>query len=595
MVSNSTIDYQIDSIPKSTKQLLKMAIKPFRFKFVLFLFLSFLAILAWAATPLVIATIINHLTDYKMVDKTIWIFVLIYGLLLLAEDVCWRTAEVTARSFKPQMVESVRTNLFASILKKPYSYFVNSSSGRIGHWINQSTSTTSDIIDTTFWTAWAQFLSLLLSAIFLFTTHWSLALLFIVWLVLIFIFNIKRGKTFSKLVAKQSDETSKASGMVVDAVSNHLSVKVFNAQQRETSLLQKQQQNIIVKWRASWWQNLVTNIVKGQSAVYMGTLALIIVIYLYSQGIVQIGSIVLFITYFGAAASSLWQLAWALDSYYRQFGTIQNALDGLNGVNERTVEKDHSKQLPKTVAIDLTNVSFAYPEQPKTNVLKSINISINSGDKIGVVGHSGAGKSTLVGLLLGFYEPTGGNIYFNNQDILQKDPSYARALSSYVPQDTNLFNRTIKENVMYAKPSATNQEFIAALKQAQAYDFVQNLPKKEQTLVGERGVKLSGGQRQRLAIARAILQDAPILILDEATSALDSVSEQAIQKALHQLMQNRTTIVIAHRLSTLKHLDKIIVIENGTIAEQGNHQTLIDKNGIYSNLWHRQKDGFILD
>ena len=422
MVSNSTIDYKIDSIPKSTKQLLRLVTKPFKFKVALFLFLSFIAILAWAATPLVIATIINHLTEFKSVDKTVWIYVAIYGMLLLVDDIGWRTAEITARSFKPQMVESVRTKLFASILNKPYSYFVNSSSGRIGHWINQSTSTISDIIDNTFWTAWGQFLSLLLSAIFLFTTHWSLALLFIIWLVLIFIFNINRGKTFSKLVAKQSNETSKASGMVVDAISNHLSVKVFNAQQRETSLLQKQQQNIIVKWRASWWQNLVTNIVKGQSAVYVGTLALIIVIYLYSQGIVQIGSIVLFITYFGAAASSLWQLAWALDSYYRQFGTIQNALDGLNGVNERTVEKDHSKQLPKTVAIDLSNVSFAYPEQPKTNVLKSINISINSGDKIGVVGHSGAGKSTLVGLLLGFYEPTKGTIYFNNQDILQKDP-----------------------------------------------------------------------------------------------------------------------------------------------------------------------------
>jgi ABC-type multidrug transport system fused ATPase/permease subunit len=252
-------------------------------------------------------------------------------------------------------------------------------------------------------------------------------------------------------------------------------------------------------------------------------------------------------------------------------------------------------QMPKTVLLELHNVGFAYPDQPEQAVLSHIMLKVPSGHKVGVVGHSGAGKSTLVGLLLGFYEPTAGDITVNGINIADRDPSFIRSISSYVPQDTNLFNRTIRENVTYAKPGATEAELRTALTRAEAWEFVQRLPHGLDTLIGERGVKLSGGQRQRIAIARAMLKDAPLLLLDEATSALDSVSEQAIQRSLHNLMADRTSIVIAHRLSTLKHLDSIIVIDKGNIAEQGRHEDLIAQGGIYADLWQRQKDGFIVD
>ncbi len=543
-----------------------------------------------------IAKIVTELGKTHAIDHYVWTLVIVYAVLRFFDETFWRIAELVMRTYKPQMIESVRLNLFAAILKKPHSFFVNSSSGRIGHWINQTVETADELVDTTIWNVWGRVLGLAISAGFLFTVHWSIAVLFIVWLVLLFSFNVYRGKRFGKLVALQSDETSKAAGLVVDAVSNHVSVRVFGARTAEGGLLATQQARIVRRWRDSWWQNLVTNIAKGQSAAVVSALALCLVVVLFGHHIVPLGGIVLFIAYFGDASSSLWELAWALDNYYRNFGTIQNALEGLQAEDERQVVA--AQPLPTradSVALELKNLSFAYPEQSDVPVLDKLNLRIEPGEKVGIVGHSGAGKSTLVGLLLGFYEPTGGDILLNGESAGKHGPSFVRSFSSFVPQDTNLFNRTVRENVAYARPDASNADITSALKQAQAYDFVAKLPHKIETVIGERGVKLSGGQRQRIAVARAILRDAPLLILDEATSALDSVSEQAIQKALHELMYKRTSIVIAHRLSTLRNLDRIIVLDNGQILEQGQHQELVALGGVYADLWKRQKDGFVVD
>ncbi|MBA3724310.1 MAG: ABC transporter ATP-binding protein [Candidatus Levybacteria bacterium] len=582
-------------IPLTPWELVKRMVKPYKWKSFWFFFLTFLGIVAWTASPLMIAKIIDELSLNGKINDYIWWLVWIYAALRVLDEVLWRIAEYVMRSFKPQMIESVRTNLFAATHKKPHAFFVDSSSGRISYWINQTVDTTDELVDTTIWNVWGRVIGLLIATGFLFTVHWTLAVLFALWLVLLFAYVFKRGKRFGELVAMQSDESSKAAGFVVDSMSNHLSVRVFGARHGESALLKDQQKKIIQRWRDSWWQNLITNTVKGQSASVVSVIALILVIMLYGQGAVQIGGIVLFIAYFGDASSTLWQLAWAFDSYYRNFGTIQNALDGLNGKDERNVEgKKHGARVD-SVELELKDLSFVYPEQKKIAVLDKINLRIKYGEKVGVVGHSGAGKSTLVGLLLGLYEPTGGTILLNGESTLDHGPAFIRGFSSFVPQDTNLFNRTIRENILYAKPDADDNAIKLAIEQAQAMEFIEKLPQKLETTIGERGVKLSGGQRQRIAIARAILQDAPLLILDEATSALDSVSEQSIQKALYELMKNRTSIIIAHRLSTLKHLDKIIVLEGGKIAEQGTHDALLNNNGIYADLWKRQKDGFVAE
>jgi ATP-binding cassette subfamily B protein len=240
-------------------------------------------------------------------------------------------------------------------------------------------------------------------------------------------------------------------------------------------------------------------------------------------------------------------------------------------------------------------VTYQYPEAgKKQSAVKNFSLAIKPGEKIGLVGYSGSGKTTLSKLLLRFMDTTQGSIAINGIDIRELRQKDLRKLVGYVPQEPLLFHRTIRENIAYGRPSATEKQIMQAARMAYVHEFAKTLPNKYDTIVGERGVKLSGGQRQRVAIARALLKDAPILVLDEATSALDSESENLIQEALWHLMEERTAVVIAHRLSTIKRLDRIVVMDKGKIVQIGTHQQLLkDNEGIYARLWAHQSDGYI--
>ena len=252
---------------------------------------------------------------------------------------------------------------------------------------------------------------------------------------------------------------------------------------------------------------------------------------------------------------------------------------------------------PPSGAVSYQNVAFSYPSRPDMAVLRNINLEVKSGEKVGLVGYSGAGKSTIVQLLMRYYKLTGGQILVDGKNINEYNLTDLRKNIAIVPQEVMLFGGTIYENIAYGNPQASEKEVIEASRKANAFDFIESFPEKFQTIVGERGVKLSGGQRQRVAIARAILKDPAILILDEATSALDSESEKLVQDALDTLMQNRTTIIIAHRLATIRNVDTIYVLKEGEISEQGSHDELVlIENGIYANLVKLQfENGMVLE
>lgn len=585
----------MDTLPKSALQLIKKSARPYRSGLIWFFVLSGLGIAAWAASPFAIRGLINELSAHGKVTSSAKWLAAGFVVLRLFDEWLWRISEYVMRRNKPHLVESVRSNLFSYTLKKPYNFFVNSSSGQLGHWINQTTNTVNETVDTTIWGVWPQSMGLIFSGIFLMLSHWVLALIFIVWLGVLFTYTIRRGRKFGEYVEKESQARSVASGVVVDALSNHLSVRVFNARRREEEILNQKQKVIIKRWSKSWGYHIRTNLVKGHSIAVAAAAAFAAILWLFSRGQITVGDVALFISYFTAASSAIWELAWQLDNYYRCFGTINNALNGLS-VNqpERIVEGKHF-DTPASAGITLKNLEFSYPDQAEQVVLKNVSLQIKPGERVGIVGHSGAGKTTLIGLLLGFYQPTSGEFKIAEQDVNDLDPSQMRDLIAFVPQDTNLFNRTVAENIAYASTNANLEQIKQAAADAQALDFINKLPQGFDTVIGERGVKLSGGQRQRIAIARALLKNAPILLLDEATSALDSVSEQAIQKAFNIAMKDRTAVVVAHRLSTLRHMDRIVVFDGGTIAEQGSHEQLVKLGGIYADLWRRQKDGFIAE
>ncbi len=567
------------------------SVRPYRGNFARYFLLSGIGIVLFVGSPYVVAQLINHLVSGH-VDSTVWWIVGIFIAMRLVDEWLWRFAEAIIRSFLPDLREAVRTKLFAVALSKQHSFFVNANSGQIAYWVNNATSEVTEVIENFIWWLWPQLGSFIMVMFFLSITNWLMAIVFAAWIIALIFTLAYRGRRQAKLYERTSNALSETSGRVTDALANNLAVRTFAQGPSENTHLAPSQKRVITFWKDSWRYGLMTNAIKGNSAAVVSGIALTLAVYLYSQGNVGLGSIALLVTYITSASETIWALSNQLDTHVRSYGILKDALTNLYATPpERT---DGETLHAKSLTLDFKNVSFAYPDQPEQNVLHDFNLTIKNGERVGIVGHSGAGKSTLTSLLLGLYEPTGGQLLWNNTDVRGLSLASLRKHTSYVPQDSQLFNRTIAENIAYGSGKKVSAEAVKkAAQKAQAADFIAKLPHTYDTLVGERGVKLSGGQRQRIAIARAVLSNAPLVVLDEATSALDSVSEQLIQKAFTEVMKGRTAIVIAHRLSTLKHLDRIIVVEAGTIAEQGTHEELLALGGIYADLWRRQKDGFL--
>lgn len=381
-------------------------------------------------------------------------------------------------------------------------------------------------------------------------------------------------------------------GGIADAITNNLIVKTFAGEDREIESISKKNQhfkNLFVKDIGFFAK-------EGSARVAMMVLvqigAVAFCAYLVFRGDMEIAIAIFTLTYLQRIASQIFTLGDMLNGYDQallEAAPLSDILAQETVVND----KPHARTLHNIIpTITFTNTSYQY-EDNDAQVLKSINLSIKAGEKVGLIGHSGAGKTTISHLLLRFSDVTDGSIEIDGHDIRDITQSSLREHIAYVPQEPMLFHRTLRDNIAYGKPDATDEEVIRAAKQAHAYEFIEKLPLQLETLVGERGVKLSGGQRQRIAIARAILKDAPILVLDEATSALDSESEKLIQDALEKLMKGRTSIVIAHRLSTIAKLDRIIVLDQGSIVEDGSHHELLTHDGVYAKLWSHQSGGFI--
>lgn len=404
---------------------------------------------------------------------------------------------------------------------------------------------------------------------------------------------VPRLKTVS---TEQADARSTMTGRIVDSYTNITTVKLFAHTDKEADYAKESMYSFLdTVYRQ---MRLVTGIsVSVQVINYLLAFSIAAVsIALWVDSAITVGAIAIAVSLaLRLNGMSQW-IMWEISSLFENIGTVT---DGMNTLSKTTIIQDapDAKELAVTQGkIDFNQVDFHYGEQ--TGVIDQLNLTIKAGEKVGLVGRSGAGKSTLVNLLMRFYDVENGQISIDDQDIKTVKQDSLRSQIGMVTQDTSLLHRTIRENILYGNPNATDEQLNSAIKQAQAHDFINELtdPNGNHGLdaqVGERGVKLSGGQRQRIAIARVLLKNAPILLLDEATSALDSEVEAAIQESLYELMQGKTVIAIAHRLSTIAAMDRLIVLDQGRIVEQGTHQELIAAGGIYAQLWSHQTGGFL--
>ena len=508
--------------------------------------------------------------------------------------IIWRTADIFIPKFYTKLIADIQNTCFRYLHKHSFSYFNNNFVGslvkRIGYFANSFR----DILDRTLWEFIPMVIKISIIIIVLSLNNYVLGIILIAWLVIVLIINWFMAQYKMKYDIKRAKAQTESTAFLSDTITNNSNVKLFCGYKKEVNGFFNL--NKKVRKLTAYSFNL-DNIFEAIQALFMVALEIGIFyvgVELWKKDMFTLGDFVLLQSYVLIVINHIWISGKIIRKTYQNFADAEEMTEILNTPHEIENNIRAKKLIVEKGKIEFQNVSFNYHKTRK--VFDKFNLTIKNCQRVGLIGPSGAGKTTVIKLLLRNHDVFGGKILIDGQDISKVTQESLWSNISLVPQDPILFHRSLMENIRYGKFDATDEEVIKAAKLAHCHEFINDLPEKYETFVGERGVKLSGGERQRVAIARAILRNAPILILDEATSSLDSHSENLIQDALDKLMKDKTVIVIAHRLSTIVKMDRIVYIDAGKIIEDGTHQQLLEKeNGHYRKLWELQAGGFIAD
>jgi len=563
--------------------------------FISLIFPSLGSILVFFVPPLIVGKIIDKFVSLGNISfSPVWNLVLIFAILWLLGEVFWRVGIYFLIKLESEGIANLSKNAFSWLLNKDYDFYTDNFVGSLTKKALAFSRNFEVFTDTALFNVFTNIFPLIFVTIVLWRySPWIPALLLIC-IIIVISLGLPIIKKRSKLVALRHEASSNLVGRLSDSVSNIFAIKAFAKEKRENISYEKYVDDYAQKFKkAANYQNNVLDNIFSPLYVLTNTIGLCAAIFFSSKLNLSTGTILVIFSYY----SQITRIFWEINRTYRNFES------SINEAGEFTqMFLKPSKILDITEALNLkfltpeivfSHVNFHYQENESVSFLNDFNLHIEKNQKVGLVGPSGGGKTTITKLLLRFIDLNSGSITIDGKDISKVTQKSLREAISYVPQEPLLFHRSLFENIAYAKDNVSKEEVFNAAKLARADEFIKDLSDGYETLVGERGIKLSGGQRQRVAIARAILKNSPILILDEATSSLDSESEKYIQEGLEELMKNKTAIFIAHRLSTVKHMDRIIVLDNGKIVEDGNHENLIKAEGLYSRLWSRQSGEFI--
>jgi ATP-binding cassette, subfamily B, bacterial len=535
----------------------------------------------------VLATLVTHRHhiwfDFSMFASTAIVGLILNGIGIRA-----------CMAVQAQVMEELNEYMFSRLLERSVGFFNNQVGGKLVSDALDFVNYYGQLFNVGFNTGSVYVTSTIVGLALVFASNWIIGLVITGLLIVLMYWTVIESRRRSNMRNQRLVMSKQLTAHISDNIVNAVTVKTFANEDRE--LEENKRLNLkLAAVRIRDWQRSTTSETERMGVLLFMQIALVFTLVLLTTHNRQlIGTGIFAFTYTLTLVSRYFNVGTMIRQVEECFLQSSTMTEILQQPVEIADAPDAKPLTVKRGEIVCKDVVFRYDDAPgDENVFEDLNLHIHPGEKIGLVGHSGGGKSTLTRLLLRFDDITSGSITIDDQDIHEVTQTSLRRQISYVPQEPLLFHRTIRENIAYGDHNVTHEDIEKAAKLAYAHDFITKLPQGYDTTVGERGVKLSGGQRQRVAIARAILKNAPILVLDEATSALDSESEKAIQKALWKLMDDKTAVVIAHRLSTIQRMDRILVLDDGKIVEQGSHGELLENGGIYAKLWAHQSGGFI--
>jgi ATP-binding cassette subfamily B protein len=583
------------NLPKTVLPFLNYFLKRQFFAFAIIFF----AAISWSVNdiffPFFIKLIVNTLHNYHGELNNVY-YALAKPIALLI--IFWLNTEFWLRMqgivmiyTLPQFRANIREQVFNYVKHHSHEYFANHFAGNIAKKIADLPNSCQSIVEVLSYSFIPTLIGIVIALVLMWFTQPIFALILLTWFFVHIALTLVFMRSGNLKWEKHSESAAILAGKIVDSFSNIFNVRLFGRGDFETQYLKRFQKDEMDKAKSAMWSVEIMRLCQGLAGFLMIFSMLFALVHGWIQGSVTLGDFAQIGMQAFWLLGMVWYMSYQMSVYAREVGTINNSLSLITKNHDVVDEPQANNLFISHGEICFNDVSFGY--RAKQPVIKNLSITIKAGQKVGLVGLSGSGKTTFVNLILRFYDLNSGSILIDNQNIAKVKQESLRSQVAMIPQDPSLFHRSLMENIRYGRLDATNEEVIAAANLANCAEFIDRLPEKYDTMVGDRGIKLSGGQRQRIAIARAILKNAPILILDEATSALDSITESLIHEGLQNVMRDRTALVVAHRLSTLADMDRILVFHKGQIVEDGTQEELLEWGGHFANLWNMQTNGYL--